>query len=147
MIFEEKVQAYMTRMEDQQFCGFTREVIQTVENKIYESLGVDVQDCLKLSWGWSHKFQKRHGVKHFKFHGEETSTSLLDIKVDYVRIVAILYAALQQDNALGDIYNMDDTPLFFAATLQSGLAQCASTQKEDIEVQIDSCSHCECYQD
>jgi hypothetical protein len=110
--FEERLRAWIMYMEEQQFSGLTEEVIQTVGGKIYYSLGVVVQDCLKLSRGWLNKFQKRHGLKHFRFHGEAASASLLDVEADRARIVEILSVALQQGYVLEDIYNMDKTSFF-----------------------------------
>jgi hypothetical protein len=89
-----------------------------------------------LSHGWLYKFQKRHGLKHFRFHGKAASACLPDVKADRARIKAIHFTALQQGYELGYIYNMDETSFFFAATLHSGLAQHARVGKKQLKSRL-----------
>jgi Tc5 transposase DNA-binding domain/Fission yeast centromere protein N-terminal domain len=62
----------------------------------------------KFSHGWLSKFKKRHGVGQIKKHGEEASAD----HTIATTVIPQLKEILKEYN-LKDIYNMDETGLFF----------------------------------
>lgn len=63
---------------------------------------------LKFSHGWLDRFKKRHGLKQIKKHGEDASA-------DHAAATAAIpqLRKLLEEYDLRDIYNMDETGLFY----------------------------------
>ena len=59
--------------------------------------------------GWLEKFQKRHGFRCFRSHGESGSAN-----VTAVQEVLPKLRAITDKFVLRDTYNMDETGLFYA---------------------------------
>ncbi len=70
--------------------------------------GVPEDERLGLSEGWLTRFKKRN--KNFKPHGEAGSADLAEVEAERERIKAIL-----AKYELRDIYNMDETGLFYGS--------------------------------
>lgn len=73
--------------------------------------GIPTDERLRLSQGWLTRFKARNGLKNFKRHGEAGSVDPGTIELERARIQELL-----QDRSyeLKDIYNMDETGLFYA---------------------------------
>ncbi|KAJ7175606.1 hypothetical protein C8R46DRAFT_1030644 [Mycena filopes] len=74
-------------------------------------VGIPEEDRLVLSDGWLAALKKRCGLKEFKRHGEADSANLADIEADRKRIQDLIF---HEGYALRDIFNMDETGLFWA---------------------------------
>ncbi|KAJ6491614.1 hypothetical protein C8R47DRAFT_1044693 [Mycena vitilis] len=73
--------------------------------------GIPADERLGLSEGWLTSFKKRCGLKEFKRHGEADSANPVDIEADRKRVQEII---LHEGYALRDVFNMDETGLFWA---------------------------------
>ena len=73
-------------------------------------VGVPNDERLNLSEGWLTAFKKRCGLKEFKRHGEAASASTEDVDKEHERIRELIRHRYQ----LKDIFNMDETGLFYA---------------------------------
>lgn len=82
---------------------------RTVSMEIMEALEIPKADQLTLSNGWLASFKERHNLRAFKRHGEAASVDMADVKPEQERIRAIT-----DDYASKDIYNADETGLFYA---------------------------------
>ena len=67
------------------------------------------EDWLNLSGGWFDAFKKRHNLREFKQHGEAGSANKDVVKVEVARVRAII-----AEYAPRDVFNMDETGLFYA---------------------------------
>lgn len=73
--------------------------------------GVPNDERLNLSEGWLTAFKKRCGLKEFKRHGEAGSASAEDVEKERTRVHELIVRCRYR---LKDIFNMDETGLFFA---------------------------------
>ncbi len=64
--------------------------------------------AVNLSDGWLSSFKEWNELKSFKHHGEAASAKIEDVEVECEQIKVIC-----ADYALKDIYNMDETGLFY----------------------------------
>jgi arginine repressor len=62
----------------------------------------------KFSNGWLQKFKQRHGLKKITKHGEDASVDEEAVEITLPQLRAIL-----KEYNLRDIYNMDETGLFY----------------------------------
>ena len=62
----------------------------------------------KFSNGWLFKFKRRHGLVQIKKHGEDASADHAAAAVAVTQLRELL-----KDYELKDIYNMDETSLFY----------------------------------
>jgi hypothetical protein len=62
----------------------------------------------KFSHGWLFKFKKRHGLRQITKHGEDAS-------VDNAVVTSVIFELQEilEEYDLKDIYNMDETGLFY----------------------------------
>ncbi|CAG8489193.1 2143_t:CDS:2 [Dentiscutata erythropus] len=65
-------------------------------------------DNLKFSHGWLFKFKRRHGLEQIKKHGEDSSVDDNVVAIAVPQLKEIL-----KEYSLKDIYNMDETGLFY----------------------------------
>lgn len=70
-----------------------------------------------FSTGWLDKFKARHGIRNFKRHGEAGSVDVSTMEAELVKIRAITAEYSQKD-----VYNMDETALYWKKTPERGLA-------------------------
>ena len=88
----------------------TGAVLRSKWAKFAELAGVPLEDRLTLSEGWLHKFKKRHNLRDMKRHGEAASADVKTVEAERARIQKIIQDAGYQPR---DIYNMDETGLFY----------------------------------
>jgi len=72
--------------------------------------GVPEDDRLKLSNGWLARFKDRNGLREWKWHGEAASANDETVEQEQKRIQNLIKEGQYQ---LRDIYNMDETGLFY----------------------------------
>ena len=70
--------------------------------------GIPSNDWLKLSSGWLESFKNRHQLRAFRKHGEAASVDLTVVASEIERI-----QDFTKDYDLKDIFNMDETGLFY----------------------------------
>jgi hypothetical protein len=87
------------------------EIIQEKWRRFADLVGVAEEDRLTLSDGWLAALKKRCRLKEFKCHGEADSANPADIEADRKRIQEIIF---HERYALRDVFNMDETGLFWA---------------------------------
>jgi hypothetical protein len=73
-------------------------------------------DTLKFSEGWLRRFKSRLGLSHYVFHGEAASAPLQNLDDERYRLHHILSMY-----APWDIYNVDETGLFYRMAPNHGL--------------------------
>ena len=91
--------------------SLTGELIRQKATRFANLLNIPANERLALSDGWLAAFKKRCGLKQFKRHGEAGSVNLNDVAADCKRIQEFL---VRKGYALKDIFNMDETGLFWA---------------------------------
>ena len=134
--FEEMLASWINHNEERHFNGITGDAIKLIASKIYDVLETPINDCLQLSNGWLDKFKWRHNLKSVRFYGEAASASNIEVQNDYMRISALLQAAVQEGYSLDDIYNMDKTSFFYATTHESGIACQVRPGRKQIKVRL-----------
>ena len=73
-------------------------------------VGVPADERLNLSNGWLTRFKERNGLKEWKRHGEASSSNAETVEEERKRVQKIIQ---EQGYGLKDIYNMDETGLFY----------------------------------
>lgn len=89
----------------------TGEVLRQKWNTFADLAGVLVDERLKLSNGWLMRFKERNGLKERKHHGEASSSNAETVEEERQWMQKII---LEGGYELKDIYNMDETGLFYA---------------------------------
>lgn len=108
--FEEMMELWVARaMRDG--IAISGELIRQKAHKCFDALKIPMGERLALSDGWLAAFKKRTGLKQFKRHGEAGSVNPADVASDRKRIQELLE---QKGYPLKDIFNMDETGLFWA---------------------------------
>lgn len=87
----------------------TEEVIRTEYKKFASLLEIPEDQQLKCSNGWIESFKKRHGLRQITMHGEAASVDTEAVATERLRLLSIT-----SEFALKDIYNCDETALFWA---------------------------------
>lgn len=82
---------------------------------------------LKFSTGWLSRFKKRHGIAKIKLHGED---ALADVDAAAVAIPELNRLLAQYH--LQDIYNMDETALFYRLEPDTTLATMRLSERKKI---------------
>ncbi len=88
----------------------TGEVLRQKWNAFADLAGIPKDDRLKLSNGWLARFKDRNGLREMKRHGEAASANAMTAETERKRVQALIKEAKYE---LRDIYNMDETGLFY----------------------------------
>ncbi|KAG8747572.1 hypothetical protein FRC10_000708, partial [Ceratobasidium sp. 414] len=80
-------------------------------------LNVPEEKTLKFSNGWLGRLKARFGLRVYKFHGEAASAPIDTLDGEIMRVSELI----QQYNAW-DVFNVDETALFFRLPPNQGLA-------------------------
>lgn len=91
--------------------ALTGEVLRQKWTVFADMVGVPDDERLNLSEGWLTSFKARHGLKDLKCHGEAGSAVATDVERERKRIKEWIAAS---GYAPKDIFNMDETGLFYA---------------------------------
>ena len=99
---------------------------------------LEVGGNLKFSNGWAHNFKRRHGIRQFVMHGEGGSASEEDVR----KARELLKLALG-DYKIEDIYNMDETGLFYRMSPNRSLASAErrGVKKDKARITVALCSN------
>lgn len=89
----------------------TGEIIRQKWTRFADMAGIPDDERLALSEGWLTSFKRRCGLKEFKRHGEAGSAKPTDVEAERKRIRNIISEGKYE---LKDIFNMDETGLFYA---------------------------------
>ncbi|EEB92288.1 hypothetical protein MPER_09228 [Moniliophthora perniciosa FA553] len=109
----------------------TGDILRGKWKEFADLVGIPQDERLELSDGWLDKFKKRsvnvfvgawkmlkglnrNGLKMHKRHGEAASSSPIAIENERKRIQEIIDRLTKQGYKLRDIFNMDETGLFYA---------------------------------
>ncbi|KAH9468531.1 hypothetical protein Pst134EA_033366 [Puccinia striiformis f. sp. tritici] len=95
----------------------TGDIIKAKWRDFARLAGIPSEDWLKLSGGWLESFKKRHQLKSYRKHGEAASADITVVESEVERVKEIT-----KDYLLKDIFNMDETGLFFSMPPDTGLA-------------------------
>jgi len=88
----------------------TGEILCQKWNTFAALAGVPEDERLKLSNGWLAHFKERNGLREMKRHGEAASAKPETVEQERRRIQDLIQEAGYQPH---DIYNMDETGLFY----------------------------------
>ncbi|KIL66716.1 hypothetical protein M378DRAFT_74681 [Amanita muscaria Koide BX008] len=97
----------------------TGEVLRQKWKQFAVMVGIPDDEQLKLSEGWLRSFKERHGLKERKRHGEAGSASQLTVEEERQRVQKIISDGGYRPR---DVFNMDETGLFYALPPDRGLA-------------------------
>ena len=89
----------------------TEEVLRQKWNTFADLAGVLANERSKLSNGWLAQFKERNGLKEWKYHGEAGSSSAKMMEEERKQVQKVI---LEGGYKLKDLYNMDETGLFYA---------------------------------
>ena len=134
--FETAMSLWVDQMEEGTFNGLSGEAIKQVAILFYDKLNVPAEERLQLSEGWLYKFKQRQKLKLVHFHGEAASATAEAVKAERSRIAALITTFCEEGYSFNDIYNMDETALFYAATPDQGLAREARSGKKQSKTRI-----------
>lgn len=95
----------------------TGDLIRAAGARFYDQLGVSKDKRQPISNGWLSCFKKRTGLRLFRFHGEASSANIRDVESERARLAVVL-----ADWEPRNIFNMDETALFYAKSPDKGLA-------------------------
>jgi len=88
----------------------TGEILRQKWNKFADLAGIPTDDRIKLSNGWLTRFKERNGLKEMKRHGEAASSDVDTVEKERKRVQNLIKESRYN---LRDIYNMDETGLFY----------------------------------
>jgi hypothetical protein len=91
----------------------------------------------EFSHGWLSRFKQRHGVKQYIRHGEAGSVPV--IAEEEMRAVRTLCGEYPEEN----VYNMDETGLYWRSTISAGLSTQAmpGRKKERSRISVVLCTN------
>ncbi|KDQ32381.1 hypothetical protein PLEOSDRAFT_154560 [Pleurotus ostreatus PC15] len=96
----------------------TGEILRQKWIRFADMAGIPDDERLALSEGWLSSFKCRCGLREFKRHGEAGSANSIDVEAERKRICKIISEGKYQ---LKDVFNMDETGLFYAMPPDRGL--------------------------
>ncbi|CDO68936.1 hypothetical protein BN946_scf185000.g79 [Trametes cinnabarina] len=97
----------------------TGEVLRTKWKSFADRVGVPAEERLSLSEGWLNRLKDRHGLCGIKRHGEAGSVETRTVEEERARIQKLIR---NRGYRPCDIYNMDETGLFYQMPPDRGLA-------------------------
>lgn len=98
----------------------TGDVLRHKWRSFADRVGIPEEDRLNLSDGWLSKFKARAGLKEFKRHGEAASADAATVEHERRRVQELIR---ESGYELRDIFNMDETGLFYAYVPCSGFSE------------------------
>jgi len=101
--------------------GITGEVIRQKWTAFADLAGIPEEDRLKLSDSWLGKFKIRNGLREFKRHGDAASSDAKTIEEERKRVQELIK---KYGYKLRDIFNMDETGLFYGYAMKDCLEVC-----------------------
>ncbi|KNE96110.1 hypothetical protein PSTG_10532 [Puccinia striiformis f. sp. tritici PST-78] len=115
-----KVEASLTEWMTQAIhCNLTitGDMIKAKWRDFARLAGIPSDEWLKLSGGWLESFENCHNLKSYRRHGEAASVDINVVELEVERVQKIT-----EEYPLKDIFNMDETGLFYAMPPDTGLA-------------------------
>ncbi|MFQ6634157.1 hypothetical protein Gotur_010404 [Gossypium turneri] len=95
-------------LQYQEKVNMTGEMIQTKAKEFLQKMYGDSNSKFNFSIGWLERFKARHGIKSYRRFGESDSVVMENIEDALPQIRAKL-----ENFCWEDIYNMDETDLFY----------------------------------
>ena len=96
----------------------TGDMLLQVAQGLWSSISI-YQNEMELAWsiGWLGQFKKQYGIKQYQFHGEaaQVNPATIEMKMHQIQELASLYHP-------DDVYNMDETGLYWKLSPDKGLA-------------------------
>ena len=99
-------------------------ILQERARQIYQELGASITDDFKASNGWLEKFRIRHGIHHRTICGESAAVDPATTEEWRKRLPSII-----EKYDPNDVYNADETGLFFKALPTRSLVMAKETCK------------------
>jgi hypothetical protein len=114
--FEKALTIFVQRAESRGLI-LLGDVIRTAGARFYDQLDIPNDERQKLSNGWLDSFKQRVGLQALRFHGEAQSANAEQVVDERKRLRTLLTGW-----KLRDVFNMDETALFYAMSPNKGLA-------------------------
>src|SRR2546423_5551309 len=114
---EEALKMWVLQMQHQRI-ALSVAIIQEKGKQFAKSLGISLESELQCSEGWVKRFCQRNGFRQFRLHGESGSAQMEGIE----ETLAVIKEKLAKYE-LHDIYNMDETGLFYSMAPDKTIAQ------------------------
>lgn len=99
----------------------TGEVLRQKWEVFAKMAAVPDDDKLKLSNGWLSRYKERFGLKQLKRHGEAASVEQKTVEDERKRVQEIIKEFMAHGSTLRDVFNMDETGLFYGCAPLSKL--------------------------
>jgi hypothetical protein len=103
---EEAMATWVMQMEYRKIC-LSDDLIQQKARQLATIMDIP-SESFRASNGWLYNFKKRHAFKQFRIHGESGDAQMTGIE-EQMRVLRAKIATYNHD----DIYNMDETGLFY----------------------------------
>ena len=103
----------------------TGEVLRQKWTKFADLVGIPLDERLNLSNGWLVRYTGRNGLKELKRHGEAASANAETVEKERRRIQELITKYRYE---LRDIFNMDETGLFYVYVPNLSLSLASDTQ-------------------
>jgi hypothetical protein len=109
------------------------ELIKAKASQFAEALDVNENEIPKFSNGWLYSFQMRHGFSKFQIHGESGDAEMNNIEEALNQLKDRI-----KDYNRSDIYNMDETALFYNLAPDTTIArqQIEGSKKDKTRITI-----------
>ncbi|KAJ2919528.1 hypothetical protein MD484_g941, partial [Candolleomyces efflorescens] len=111
----------------------TGEVLRQKYHQFARMAGIPEDQWLKLSNGWLESFKARNGLKSWQRHGEAGSSKVKTITEEQLRIQKLIK---EGGYTLRNIFNMDETGLFYGMPPDTGLFNCQQSGVKGNKVRI-----------
>lgn len=134
--FDAALSTWVDTLEQKKFVGLTGCVIKEVAKKIYDTLEIPEDERLKLSEGWLSRFKERCGLRFSQSHGEGASAPIETVEKERERLQSLIRSLLEEGYKMEDLYNMDETALFYASVPESGLSREIRSGQKQVKTRI-----------
>ncbi|KAG0148536.1 hypothetical protein CROQUDRAFT_41298 [Cronartium quercuum f. sp. fusiforme G11] len=111
--------------------NITGEVICEKWKHFAQLCGIPSAEWLSLSHGWLDAFRQRNGLRHFKQAAQLSANAAKQPEPDLTRLLAIT-----SQYAPEDIYNMDETGLFYALPPDKELAEGQGEEAQKLKARL-----------
>ena len=143
---EEALYEWQLRKENQRVV-LTGAILKEMAGEFFRKLAVVIPHYqnteFKASTGWFDEYKSRHKVRQRARHGESGKVDRETLEADLVEIRNEIKSWLGDDFSFRDVYNMDETGLFWKAmpskTLVSQHASTAGTDEDKARITANLC--------
>lgn len=111
----------------------TEEVLRIKARHFAVMCGIPLEQFIRCSNGWAHKFKIRYQLRSLRLHGEAASVTLEDVSAARKRLQDV-----SKDFRLEDIYNLDESGLYYRMPPDRSIAskQMSGSKKDKTRISL-----------